>query len=85
MGKYKFESREYITKGDLNGYVVGIISFADDDDNETSHDFIFRHHDPKNGKDFKLISIDYGYKNPYIDTVWDDIEKELKSYVLSKI
>lgn len=84
MGKYKFESREYITKGDLKGYVVGIISFSDED-NETSHDFIFRHHDPKNGEDFKLISIDHGYIVPYIDTVWDDIEKELKSYVVSKI
>lgn len=59
------------TKGDLKGYIDGIIEFS----NGKVHEFLYRIHDPENGDSNKLVSIDYGFENPMVDELWDTIEK----------
>jgi hypothetical protein len=48
---------------------------------ERDHEFLFRFDDDVNGSNFKLVTIDYGYKVPFIDGVWGTIEGQIKQYV----
>lgn len=68
------------TKGDLKGYVTGLITFYYDG-KTSDHEFLYRIYADENGPSDELVSIDYGYKVPYIDEVWEDIEEELKRLV----
>lgn len=74
--RYSFNHVELYKKGDLAGYIEGILTF-NVGDREKDHEFLYRVDDKENGKDFTLVSIDYGYKIPYINDVWDNIEKTI--------
>lgn len=45
---------------------------------------LFRTSDLQNGKDMKLVSIDYGYSHSQIKEQWGDIEEFLKEYSADK-
>lgn len=81
--KFKLTNVEIYNKGELKGYMQGIISFINKPDSE--HEFLYRLSDIENGDNFKLISIDYGYENNLVDILWSEIEnycKELYNYRL---
>lgn len=80
MKKYEFYTRDIITKGDLKGYINGHITFYYNND-EFNHEFLYRFDDEENGENFKLVSIDYGYKIPFINEAWKDIETDLYNYI----
>jgi len=81
--EFKFENVEIYEKGDLKGYMQGIIIFS----NDKEHEFLYRIEDKENGDDFTLVSIDYGYENNMVDRLWDEIEnycKDLYKYRVNK-
>jgi hypothetical protein len=78
--RYEFYTYDIYRKGDLKGYINGDITFRYNND-EYNHEFLYRFDDAENGENYKLVSIDYGYKIPYIDEVWNDIENQLKMLV----
>lgn len=45
---------------------------------------LFRIHDPENGSDMELVSIDYGYLYPVIEQQWSSIEEMLKQVVMQR-
>ena len=45
---------------------------------------LFRIHDPGNGNDMELVSIDYGYLHPAIEQQWSSIEERLKQAVMQR-
>ena len=73
--RFKVHHLDFHEKGDHKGYITGMIEFANRD---KAHELLFRVHDPKNGDSNKLVSIDYGYKNPLVDELWQAIENEIK-------
>lgn len=50
---------QFYTNGDLKGYINGLVY-----DTETNRDYevLYRVHDPQNGSDYDLVSVDYGWK-----------------------
>lgn len=61
-----------ICKSDeLKGYITGSVVIEDD----AEYNFLYRIHDPKNGNENELVSIDYGYENEKIIKLWEEIEK----------
>lgn len=81
---YELYTIDIYTKRDLKGYANGEITFHYNNDTY-NHEFLYRIHDPENGKDNELVSIDYGYKIPYIDEVWDEIKAFLTEYVQNNL
>lgn len=77
LKRYEFYNTEIMTKGDLKGYIQGEITFKYNN-TEYNHEFLYRFDDSENGDNFKLVTIDYGYKIPYIEEVWKEIESYLK-------
>ena len=53
----EFHNVEVYTKGDLKGYIQGMIEYKDRD-----YEFLYRIGDNENGNNFTLVGIDYGYK-----------------------
>lgn len=80
--RYEFYTMDIFTKGDLKGYINGEITFQYNN-TEYNHEFLYRFDDAANGENFKLVSIDYGWKIPYIEEVWEEIENSLKQYSLN--
>ena len=75
--RYEFSTYDIYKKGDLKGYINGYIAFRYNND-EYNHEFLYRFDDIENGENFQLVSIDYGWKIPYIEEVWEEIEDQLK-------
>ena len=75
---FTITNREVMTKGDLKGYITAMISFSNKP--EVEHELLYRVHDPENGEDFTIVSIDYGYNNKEVDNLWNDIETEFKKF-----
>jgi len=71
MGEKLYEFVDIIKDGE--GDFVGVIEFYY---NECSH----RHEFTFVIKERKLISIDYGFKIPYISSIWNEIEDYLKNH-----
>jgi hypothetical protein len=67
---------EYYTKGYLTGYINCML-----EDSKTNkwHETLYRIHDPQNGNDYTLISVDYGWK------LNDDSLIDLTEKVLTEI
>jgi hypothetical protein len=82
--KYEFYTINVYTKGFLKGYADGHITF-NYNNNTYNHEFLYRFDDAENGNNYQLVSIDYGYKIPYINEVWQEIENYLKEYVNNKL
>ncbi|MFJ8531173.1 hypothetical protein [Bacillus sp. NPDC094106] len=80
---YEISSVNVYKKGDLKGYVDGFITFKYEN-NESTHEFLYRFDDIENGKNFTLVSIDYGYTVPGIDRISEKIENDLKGIVLTE-
>lgn len=77
---YNFHNIEVYKKGFLKGYAAGYITF--NYNNKTyDHEFLFRFDDEANGKNYTMVSVDYGYKIPYINEVWQELEQYLTDYV----
>jgi hypothetical protein len=72
------------TEGDLIGYANGYITFQYGD-KVYNHEVLYRFDDAAAGENHQIVSIDYGYKIPYIKEVWQEIEDYLKDYVNSKL
>lgn len=66
----KYEFNEIVR--DCEGDLVGDILFNYNNDTYR-HEFTF------NAKENELISIDYGWKIPFIKEVWEEIENHLKN------
>jgi hypothetical protein len=64
---------EVYTKGDYAGYIYCIL---EDTRKNSDHETLFRIHDPKNGEDYTLVSVDYGWE---IDdnTICNEIKRAL--------
>ena len=81
--QYNISSFDYYRKGYLKGYAAGFITF-NYDNREYDHEFLYRYEDdPDNGEGNQIISIDYGYKIPYIEEVWQAITEELKQQCIN--
>ncbi|HDR7922606.1 hypothetical protein [Bacillus paranthracis] len=80
---YEMSSVNVYKKGDLKGYVDGFITFKYEN-NESTHEFLYRYDDIENGKNFTLVTIDYGYTVPGIDNIFEKIENDLKGIVLTE-
>ncbi|MED0951317.1 hypothetical protein P4T70_25015 [Bacillus mobilis] len=83
MLTYEFSSFNVYKKGDLKGYVDGFITFKYEN-NESTHEFLYRYDDIENGKNFTLVTIDYSYTVPGIDNIWENIENALKGIVVTE-
>ena len=70
------------TKGDLKGYIEGIVwqGLSKDDGNERSYEFLFRLRDEQNGAPNTLVSIDYGWELKDKDRVFEILENGLKTF-----
>jgi len=77
--RYKFNTIDLPDLGEYAGYALGTINFKYNN-TDYDHEFLFRCKDIKNGESMEMVTIDYGYKIPYIDEVWDEIEKYLIKY-----
>ena len=75
---YQITQFEVYVSGDLKGYAEGQICFFE---NNRVHDFLYRIHDPDNGPDNTLVSIDYGYENPMVKKLWGEISSNIKLLV----
>lgn len=49
----------FCTCGDLKGYINGLIY---DSVTDRDYEILYRVHDAKNGNDYTLVSVDYGWK-----------------------
>ncbi|WP_242248330.1 hypothetical protein [Bacillus cereus group sp. BfR-BA-01328] len=83
MLTYEITNINVYKKGDLKGYMDGFITFKDGN-HESTHEFLYRFDDIENGKNFTLVSIDYGCTVPGIDNVYENIESELKGIVVTE-
>lgn len=82
INSFNIESIDIYTKGYLKGYANGYISFTNKPD--TNHEFLYRYDDKDNGENFKLVSIDYGYKNSLVTEIWEEIENHLYYLIQEK-
>lgn len=67
---------EFYTKGDLKGYINGLVY---DQTTKRDYEVLYRVHDSKNGPDYDLVSVDYGWK------LNDDNEIIKLEYFLTKV
>ena len=81
--QYEFYTIEIMSKGDLKGYINGEITFYYNNE-KWNHEFLYRFDDVANGENYELVSIDYGYKVPFIKEVWEEIETYLKNYAMTR-
>lgn len=75
--RYEIYGVDIHTKGDLKGYVTGMITFYYDGFS-SDHEFLYRVDKDENGNAHELVSVDYGYKVPYIEDIWKDLENDIK-------
>ncbi|PFQ34717.1 hypothetical protein [Bacillus cereus] len=83
MLTYEINNINVYKKGDLKGYMDGFITFKDGN-HESTHEFLYRFDDIENGKNFTLVSIDYSYRVPGIDNIYENIENDLKRIVATE-
>lgn len=85
----KYEEYENLIKAHKNIEGVYIDNIEVEEDNyvhftaEASgyeYDGLYRIHDPENGVDNMLVSIDYGYENDVFDKQWNNIENFFREY-----
>lgn len=55
----KLFNMNFYQKGYLTGYITGILK---DKETNRNYDILYRIHDPNNGNDYTLVSVDYGWK-----------------------
>lgn len=67
---------EYYTKGYLTGYINCML---EDSKTNKSYETLYRIHDPQNGNDYTLVSVDYGWK------LNDDSLIDLTKQVLTEV
>ena len=82
-GKFDMYNVEIHFKGDLKGYITGMLqtSLAD-----SEHEFLYRIKDRENGNDFTMVSIDYSYMIPLKEDHFDYIERALyNDYLINNI
>lgn len=93
----QIKSRYEEYKGLIESYknIEGVIidNIAIDEDNyihftakagDYEYDGLYRIHDPQNGPDNKLVSIDYGYDDKVFEQQWENIEGFFKEYSIPK-
>ena len=65
----------YSPELDDEGYIHGVIIVDGCD-----YEFYFRVSDPENGRDFELLSVDYGWEIEGINELWPKIKAEIENY-----
>ena len=79
--RYRIYNLKFYMRGDLKGYAQGMIEF----NNGRGHEFLYRVYDPENGDSKTMVSIDWGFKNPMVDELWDEIENNLTKIISNSI
>ena len=77
------ENVTYIEHGDLKGYVNAMLVDTRPEAKYRNYGYetLFRVHDPLNGEDMTLVSVDYGWKLGD-DSIITDAEEKIKEEVL---
>lgn len=80
----KLESVSYIEYGYLKGYVQGMLVDYRPDTKYKNYGYetLFRVHDPVNGDDMTLVSVDYGWRLGD-DSIIADVEEKIKEEVMN--
>lgn len=78
---FTIDNIEIHEKGYLKGYMTSLIAFSNNENN--NHEMLYRISDKENGKDNTIVSIDYGYNNPLVDELWNEIENTCLKIVKS--
>ncbi len=78
------ENVTYIEYGDLKGYVEAMLVDRREDAKYKNYGYetLFRVHDPVNGADMTLVSVDYGWKLGD-DSIITDAEEKIKEEMLN--
>ena len=78
------ENVTYIEHGDLKGYVNATLVDTRKDAKYKNYGYetLFRVHDPANGSDMSLVSVDYGW---YLgdDSIIEDAEEKIREEMLN--
>lgn len=81
--EFEFRNVGIYEQGYLKGYMQGFIIFSNQP--ECEYEFLYRIQDHENGDSFKLVSIDYGYKNNMVAKLWNEIENYCKDLYKYKV
>lgn len=65
---------------DMEGYMIAQVTTDKADGN--THELTYRIKNDENGNEMEIVSIDYGYRIPNIEEIWDGIENMCKQIVL---
>ena len=78
------ENVTYIEHGDLKGYVNAMLVDRRPDSQYRNYGYetLFRVHDPVNGPDMTLVSVDYGWKLND-DSIITDVEVKIKEEMMN--
>lgn len=80
-GQFELKNVEIHEEGDLKGYVTGILQTSYSD---MEHEFLYRMEDKINGGSYKLVSIDYGYKINLNEQHFEDIERIIVKFIMTR-
>ena len=76
--KYELTHVDFYTKGYLRDYINCML---EDIENDTQYEVLYRVTDHENGKDYALVSVDYGWELSDDETI-SKIEQILTGYAI---